>query len=149
MSGDQTRHSEAKEAELITDPDQLAKQEALNGLRQFDAVVEMVESFSHPERPFRFRPSHLLHLHRFALEGISHYAGTWRPAGISIGGSKHQPVGAHQVPEMVEDLCDYVNTNWQSSAIHLAAFVMWNLNWIPPFTDGKGRTSRAASYLVL
>jgi Fic family protein len=149
LSGDQTRHSEAKEAELITDPDQLAKQEALNGLRQFDAVVEMVESFSHPERPFRFRPSHLLHLHRFALEGISHYAGTWRPAGISIGGSKHQPVGAHQVPEMVEDLCDYVNSNWQSSAIHLAAFVMWKLNWIHPFTDGNGRTSRAASYLVL
>jgi Fic family protein len=26
---------------------------------------------------------------------------------------------------------------------------MWKLNWIHPFTDGNGRTSRAASYLVL
>jgi len=26
---------------------------------------------------------------------------------------------------------------------------MWRLNWIHPFTDGNGRTSRAASYLVL
>ena len=110
----------------------------------------MVESYREPERPFKFRPSHLLHLHRYALDGISHYAGTWRPAGISIGGSKHQPVGAHQVPEMVEDLCDYVNVNWASqSPIHLAAFVMWKLNWIHPFTDGNGRTSRAASYLIL
>lgn len=27
--------------------------------------------------------------------------------------------------------------------------VMWRLNWIHPFTDGNGRTSRAVSYLVL
>jgi Fic family protein len=26
---------------------------------------------------------------------------------------------------------------------------MWRLNWIHPFTDGNGRTSRALSYLVL
>ncbi len=26
---------------------------------------------------------------------------------------------------------------------------MWRLNWIHPFTDGNGRTSRAVSYLVL
>jgi Fic family protein len=150
LSSEQTRHSRARDAELITDPDQLAKQEALNGLRQFDAVVEMVEYHLHPDRPFRFRPSQILHLHRIALEGISSYAGNWRPAGIEIGGSKHRPVGAHQVPEMVEDLCEYVNQNWTNhSALHLSAYVMWRLNWIHPFTDGNGRTSRAASYLVL
>ena len=26
---------------------------------------------------------------------------------------------------------------------------MWRLNWIHPFADGNGRTSRIASYLVL
>jgi len=150
LSSDDIRHSHAREAELITDPDQLAAREALNGLRQFDAVVEMVEHFLHPDRPFKFRPSHLLHLHRLALDGISHYAGTWRPAGIEIGGSKHRPVGAHQVPEEIEYLCDYVNDNWNATTpIHLAAYVLWKLNWIHPFTDGNGRTSRAASYLVL
>lgn len=150
MSTDQTRHSQARDAELITDPDELARQEARNGLRQFDAVVEMVEYFLHPDRPFRLRPSQLLHLNRIALEGISSYAGNWRPAAIEIGGSKHQPVGAHQVPEMVEDMCDYVNDHWhQRNALHLAAYVMWRLNWIHPFTDGNGRTSRAISYLVL
>jgi Fic family protein len=150
LSLDDTRHSRAHEAELIADPEQLAQQEALNALRQFDAVVEMVEYFLHPDRPFRFRPSHVLRLHRIALEGISAYAGNWRPAGINIGGSSHEPVGAHQVPEMVEDLCEYVNDQWMKrNAIHLAAYVMWRLNWIHPFTDGNGRTSRAASYLTL
>jgi Fic family protein len=33
--------------------------------------------------------------------------------------------------------------------LHLASYVMWRLNWIHPFTDGNGRTSRAVSYLVL
>lgn len=150
MSADETRHSRAQDAELISDPDELAKQEAQNGLRQFDSVIEIVEHHLSPDRPFRFRPSQLLHLNRVALEGISSYAGNWGPADIAIGGSKHKPVGAHQVPEMVEDLCDYVNDQWaRRSALHLAAFVMWRLNWIHPFTDGNGRTSRAASYVVL
>jgi Fic family protein len=34
-------------------------------------------------------------------------------------------------------------------ALHLAAYVMWRINWIHPFDDGNGRTARAASYLVL
>jgi Fic family protein len=150
VDADETRHSRARDAELISDPDELAKQEARNGLRQFDAVIEIVEHHLSPDRPFRLRPSQLLHLNRIALEGISSYAGNWRPADIEIGGSKHKPVGAHQVPEMVEDLCDYVNAQWTTrTALHLAAYVMWRLNWIHPFTDGNGRTSRAASYLVL
>ena len=84
------RHSKALEAELVADPSELAKREARNGLRQFDAVVEMIGSFLDPERPFKLRPSHLLHLHRIALDGISAYAGNFRPAGIEIAGSKHQ-----------------------------------------------------------
>jgi Fic family protein len=59
-------------------------------------------------------------------------------------------VEAHRVPELIEDLCDYVNDNWKAkTAIHLASFVMWRLNWIHPFSDGNGRTSRMVSYLVL
>jgi len=148
---DKTRHSRALDAEIISDPDQRARQEALNGLKQFDAVVEMVEAFLNPERqPFKFRPSHLLHLHRIALAGISNYAGNWRPSEIAIGGSMHKPPGAFEVPERIEELCDYINDKWnEKSPLHLASYVMWRLNWIHPFTDGNGRTSRAASYMIL
>jgi Fic family protein len=68
---------------------------------------------------------------------------------VEISQSRHQPPGAHQVPELVEELCDYVNENWHRAAVHLAAYVMWRLNWIHPFADGNGRTSRAFSYFVL
>jgi Fic family protein len=54
------------------------------------------------------------------------------------------------VAEQVEELCDYVNDNWdKASAAHLAAYTMWRLNWIHPFADGNGRTSRILSFLVL
>jgi Fic family protein len=149
VSEDDQRHSSASDVQLIKDPQLLAQREAANGLRQFDAVAEMIESFSDHERPFKFRPSHLLHLHRIALDGLSLYAGNWRPANIEISGSKHKPVGAHQVPEHIELLCDYVNDNWSKTAVHLSSYVMWRLNWIHPFTDGNGRTSRATSYLIL
>ncbi len=148
---EQTRHSRAFDAEIIADPDERARREALNGLRQFDAVIRMVETYLDPQRqPFKFRPSHLLHLHREALAGISMYAGNWRPSEIAIGGSRHKPPGAFEVPDRIEELCDYINEKWnEKSPIHLAAYVMWRLNWIHPFTDGYGRTSRAASYMIL
>ncbi len=147
---DRTRHSKALDAEIITDPDELARKMSFNVVEQYRAVAAMVESFLEPERVFKLRPSHLLHLHRAALEGISSYAGNFRPAGIAIGESRHEPPPAFQVPELVEELWDYVNDRWtEKSPMHLAAYVMWRLNWIHPFTDGNGRTSRAVSYLVL
>ena len=69
---------------------------------------------------------------------------------MKIGGSKHEPPGAHLVPELIESLCDYVNDNWPlKTPVHLSAYVMWRLNWIHPFSDGNGRTARALSYFVL
>ena len=147
---DGERHSKALDADLITDPDLRAQKEVSNGLKQFDAVAERIEYWTQPEHPFKLRLSAILDLHRIALEGISAYAGTFRPAGVEIGGSKHQPAGAHLVPGLVEELCDYVNDNWKKkSPIHLCAYILWRLNWIHPFTDGNGRTSRAVAYLVL
>lgn len=147
---DETRHSRAEEVAVSADPDQLARLEIYNTVSQYLKIDEMVGYFLDPDRPFRLRPSHILALHRAALEGISVLAGVWRPAGVEIGGSKHTPPQAYEVPERIEELCDYVNERWtEKKPLHLAAYVMWRLNWIHPFTDGNGRTSRAVSYLVL
>lgn len=84
------------------------------------------------------------------MAGISSYAGNYRPGGVAIEGSRHEPVGAHLVPELIEEMCDYVNDHWDASTpLHLAAYLMWRLNWIHPFADGNGRTSRIVSYVAL
>jgi Fic family protein len=148
MSDD--RHSRASEPELVTDPEEKARLEARNALQQFDTVVELIEYWTGQDhRPFKLRPSAILQLHRVALAGLTLYAGNWRPAAIEIEGSKHEPVGAHLIPEKIEELCDYINDNWSRSPVHLAAYALWRMNWIHPFTDGNGRTARAVSYLVL
>jgi Fic family protein len=143
------RHSEALEIELITDPAENARREASNGVRQFDRAVEMVEWWLHPERHFKLRPSALLDLNRIALDGLNRLAGTYRSGAIEITGSQHIPPAAHLVPELTEEMCDYVNENWDRSAIHLASYVMWRLNWIHAFVDGNGRTTRTASFVLL
>jgi len=145
------RHSQAAEAQLISDPVARAEREAKNGLVQYDVGLKLIESFVyHSDRKFRLRPSIILQLHRAALDGLSSHAGNWRPAGVTIKGSKHEPPPAYMVPELVEDMCDYVNEKWdEATAVHLAAYIMWRLNWIHPFADGNGRTSRMTSYVVL
>lgn len=91
----------------------------------------------------------ILDLHRLALDGLSAYAGNFRPGDVSIDKSKHVPPTAHLVPSLIEDICDHVMDGFaENSALHLCAYVMWRLNWIHPFTDGTaGRCARA--YYVL
>lgn len=156
MSSDQPSHSEIRrhsvpqDSENVRDPLLRAQREAENGLRQFDLGLALVEDAISKGQPFRLRPSQVLALHRAALQGLSPYAGNWRPAAVQIQGSGHEPVEASRVPELVEEMCDYVNEHREDrTAIHLASYVMWRLNWIHPFTDGNGRTSRIVSYVVL
>jgi Fic family protein len=147
-SGIGKRDSRALEPDLITDPRARAEAEARNGFRQYDAGIETIRT-ALERGAFKLRVSLILGLHREALAGISLFAGNFRPAGVKIEGSKHEPVGAQLVPELIEEMCDYVNDHWeQSSPLHLAAYIMWRLNWIHPFADGNGRTSRILSYVV-
>ncbi len=144
------RHSKAAAQDLVTDPAERARLEALNGLKQFDLVLETIAASTKPGARFRLKPSMILAIQAEALSGLSTAAGQWRNVSMRIEGSKHEPPPHRDVPALIEDLCDYVNDNWEaSSPVHLAAYVMWRINWIHPFEDGNGRTSRALSYLVL
>jgi Fic family protein len=144
------RHSVAAVPDLISDPIAKAEAEARNGLLQFDLGLQIIEDALGKGKDFRWRPSIIQALHREALRGVSEFAGNWRPGGVGIEGSRHEPVGAHLVPESIEDLCEHLNSNMEEmTAIQLAAYAMWRLNWIHPFSDGNGRTSRIFSYVVL
>jgi len=149
MSDD--RHSIADTVELITDPDEKAQREAENGVRQFKAAVEIIgKNVTSPVEKFRLRQATILQLNLKALEGIHALAGTYRNSRVTIGKSKHTPPPHIEVPDLVAEMCEYVNNHWETAnAIHLAAYILWRLNWIHPFADGNGRTSRVVSYVVL
>jgi Fic family protein len=92
-------------------------------------------------------------LNRLAVEGLEPTAGKYRTEDVVIAGSKHVPPPWQDVPRLVDEMCTYVSERASlkedvTLGIHLAAYVMWRLNWIHPFANGNGRTARAASYLV-
>lgn len=153
MSDADKRESRAFEPVLITDPIDRAQAEARNGLLQYDLGRDVIRAACERQEQggrFHLRLSLVLSLHRAALNGISTFAGNFRPGGVEILNSRHAPPAAHLVPELVEHMCDYINDHWESaSAIHLAAYAMWRLNWIHPFADGNGWTSRMLSYVVM
>jgi Fic family protein len=139
---------------LILNEDEVALQEAINGLLQFDEVIHLTEVFS-PQKKLVFTPDLLLRLNLLAIQGIRRSAGFLRTVPITITNTAHQPPPAEEVEHHVQEMCAYVNSHWQSKsddledALHISAYLMWRLNWIHPFRDGNGRTSRAISYLAL
>jgi len=144
------RHSEAEDAALLSDPDKIARREAENGLRQFTLALDIIRTYvKDAERPFKLRAGPILQLHRAALDGLHRLAGTFRNTAVKIHGSLHQPPEPSFVADEVQAMCEYVNDNWAKSAVHLASYVLWKMNWIHPFADGNGRTARAVSYVVL
>jgi len=127
-----------------------SEREVENGFRQFDRFLEIVDYYLDRERPFALRPGVILELQKEAVEGIETDPGRIRTTRVGITHSKHVPPPPHLVEALLTEFCDYVNDNWhEKTAFHLAAYVMWRVNWIHPFTDGNGRTARTLSYAVL
>lgn len=137
--------------QLFDTPEQKADLEARNGLLQFDEVKKLVaESVS----GFRLTPDILRRLQYLAIRDIYTCAGKFRTGAVYLLRSDqdpnlHQPPPWEHVVPLVDGMCEYVNTHFNMSAIHLTAYVMWRHNWIHPFFGGNGRVSRALSYFVL
>jgi Fic/DOC family len=113
-------------------------------------MKEVIDHTISDSGPFRLRPSLIQELNRLSIQRIEADAGRWRDVEIGIGQSRHEPPPWLEVPRYIDEMCEYVNENWERKpAVHLAAYVMWRLNWIHPFVDGNGRTTRAVSYYVL
>ena len=130
--------------------DHTAQREVENGLRQYDLTLDIIRYYLEPERPFALRVPLILDLQKEAVAGIEVAPGEIRKTPVGIHKSEHDPPPPHLVQNYLTALCDYINDNWhERTAFNLSAYAMWRLNWIHPFTDGNGRTSRALSYALL
>lgn len=133
----------------LTD-DERRKREIDNGFRQFQFALNVIHDYLRPERSFALRPSLIQELQKIAVDGLEDYPGEWRHSEVHISKSHHNPPPAFLIESKVIDLCEYVNDQWhERTAFYLSSFIMWRLNWIHPFSDGNGRTSRTLSYIIL
>ncbi len=129
---------------------EVAQREAANALRQFDRVIELVRQTLSSGNRFVLRPEVIKELNRIALDGLDPEAGDYREGPMEIEGSRHQPPAACDVSDFVDGMCEHFNGRAGiDDPIDLSAYLMWRVNWIHPFMNGNGRTSRAVSYLAL
>ena len=97
-----------------------------------------------------FTEDTIKYLHKVAMAGLLDLPGEYRQIPVAISNSPHMPPSWLEVPAHMGTLCHYVRANWTTrDLVHLAAFVLWRLNWIHPFANGNGRTARAAAYLTM
>ena len=138
-------------ASLIEDKGERAEQEAENAIAQFSYAQNYIVDFiTSPERNFSLERSLILGLHEIAMAGIKYDAGNWRNAKVGISKSTHIPPEATEVSFLVQEMCDDINNNiFSFSPLEKSAYALWRLNWIHPFSDGNGRTSRMVAHIIL
>jgi len=134
---------EEDDAELfrfITDRNLLAQYDALE-LAVKVAISDKAQGISHDL---------LKHLNHVVTKYLSELPGQYRQCPIYINNSEHTPPPHADVYELIQDMIRYIFENWtRRSAVHLAAYALWRINWTHPFIEGNGRTARAVSYYIL
>ena len=93
----------------------------------------------------------ILSVHELVLANImDDFAGRLRPGMVRIIGANFTPPNARKVPDLLDELIDYVNLNPSKyDLVTLTTLFHHRFVWIHPFNDGNGRTVRLAMNLLL
>jgi len=93
----------------------------------------------------------ILSIHELVLQNIEQdFAGRLRNGGVRIMGANFVPPNARKVPDLLDELIQFVHENpLQLNPIELATIFHHRFVWIHPFFDGNGRTVRLVMNLIL
>jgi len=93
----------------------------------------------------------ILGVHGYVLRSIEdEYAGRIRNASVRIAGANFIPPNSLKVPDLLDELVDFVNSNpLDLNVIELATVFHHQFVHIHPFFDGNGRTVRLIMNLLL
>ncbi len=114
-----------------------------------DKAIHYVSKLVEADAPFSSRV--ILDIHEIVLSNIEdHYAGRLRTGGVRINGANFTPPNARKVPDMLDQLVEYILLNPDDLDImSLASVFHHRFIWIHPFFDGNGRTARLVMNLLL
>jgi len=115
------------------------------------AALEYLYDLIDKDKQYIISEMLIRNLHQIIVqETDKEWAGRYRNANVIIGGAKHTPPDALQVPQKMHDLISWLNSQKnKTNIIELAALLHHKLVHIHPFFDGNGRTSRLAMNLLL
>lgn len=125
------------------DPETRLKLESRNSINLSEEGMSYLAD--HFQVPLRFDPELLLSLNAIAVREIQPDAGMFRREQILV--RDHIPPKAADVPTLIDEMLDHANG--QIDDFYTAAFILWRVCWIHPFSDGNGRVARMLSYISL
>lgn len=119
--------------------------EAVNIPKALEYIIESAG------RKRKLRVEDILALHSLAMRGIDKAEpGRFRSGYVAIAGSKHLPPPAYEVPFLVEQMVEHLNSNpLKLDPVELAFKAHLWLVSIHTFRDGNGRVARLLMGLIL
>ena len=146
--------------ELINGPD-AHEIEVLNYSSQINVLEALVKFTMHHHPVVADKGSSgypnalaLVEIHRTGTLFLLSKPGEFRDNEVHVqkpdGTVVYQPPPPAEVRRHVDELITELGARWEgSSAIQVAAFCLWKINWIHPFKNGNGRCARAFMYACL
>ena len=128
---------------ILCDESSLLTIEIDNVLSLGEFVLSLADEW---DGKYFFTPDLICRFNQIAMHGIYDCAGNYRTTPRLV--SHFVPPNYRLVPSLIHEMCDYANAN-RNDPFHVAAFLLWRTNWIHPFYDGNGRTSRELCHLAL
>lgn len=119
--------------------------------KDHQAALEYLYDLVYKNKKHTISEMLIRNLHQIIIqETDKEWAGRYRNANVIIGGAKHTPPDALQIPQKMRDLMTWLNAQKnKTNIVELAALLHHKLVYIHPFFDGNGRTSRLAMNLLL
>ena len=123
-----------------------------NRARQYDFMETAFLLWQHQERP-HVSLKFIQELNFYAAHLLTDTPGTFRSQSernVDITNTPHTPPKWQVVDGLMDEfLIRLHRTIKAGSPLESAAYALWRLNWIHPFVQGNGRTSRALCYFIL
>jgi len=130
--------------------------EVLNQANQANVIEALVRFLTHhdqtPGAACAIPPgqSILLELHRTGTLLLLRHPGSYRACDVLVrrrdGGEYHPPAFA-AVSGLMDAFEADIAAMWpNASAVQVASYALWRINWVHPFKNGNGRSARAFAY---
>lgn len=124
--------------------------EFMNNQEALDFIENNIKEGSAIDR------SYIFEFHKKVIAGLDpskegdHNVGQFRTKEVKINKSSHKPPLAVKVPEYMDELVEFINSQRDQKYKLLATAVAHHrFAWIHPFNNGNGRTVRLLTYAML
>lgn len=156
IEGNNTTLAEYVEKVIENRSKKIVADEKFKEIENIEKAIAFIEE--NINRTTKFDRAIISEIHKILVDGLtlppagegSRYPGMLRPINVSIQKSNHTPPEAIKVPELFDELMEFVNQPLETQ-YHLLVIALSHhkMAWIHPFDNGNGRLVRMFTYALL